>query len=98
MLKIGSDGYVQNIIVGSEDNELIMCGVSYWNHADGEFLKLKLEQAINQGNFEELFWDNLVKDCLNELKIKVHELKSDALFEIDSIQDLEYVENILCVN
>ena len=95
MLKIGKDGYLQKIVVGSEDNELIMCGVSYWSQLDGEFLKQQLEQAVDSNNFEELFWDNLVKENLEKLKIKVHELKSDDLFEIDSLQDLKSLENIL---
>ena len=95
MLKIGADGYLGNIVVGSDHEELIMCGVSYWSQEDGEFLKGKLEQAIEQGGFEEMFWDNLVKDSLDELKIKVHELKSDDLFEIDSLDELNELEALL---
>ena len=95
MLKIGADGYLDNIVVGSDDEELIMCGVSYWNQEDGEFLKAKLEQAVEQGGFEQLFWDNLVKDSLDELKIKVRELKSDDLFEIDSLDELNELEALL---
>lgn len=95
MLKIGTDGYLGNIVVGSDDEELIMCGVSYWSQEDGEFLKGKLEQAIEQGGFEEMFWDNLVKDSLDELKVKVHELKSDDLFEIDSLDELNELEELL---
>ncbi len=72
-----------------------MCGVSYWSQEDGEFLKGKLEQAVEQGIFEQLFWDNLVKDSLDELKIKVRELKSDDLFEIDSIEELNELEGFL---
>lgn len=95
MLKIGPDGYLDNIVVGSDDEELIMCGVSYWNQEDGEFLKAKLEQAVEEGGFEQLFWDNLVKDSLDELKIKVRELKSDDLFEIDSLDELNELEELL---
>ena len=95
MLKIGADGYLDNIVVGSDDEELIMCGVSYWSQEDGEFLKAKLEQAVEQGGFEQLFWDNLVKDSLDELKIKVRELKSDDLFEIDSLDELNELEELL---
>ncbi|WP_343290389.1 sugar phosphate nucleotidyltransferase [Turicibacter bilis] len=98
MLKIGTDGYLNNIVVGSDDEELIMCGVSYWNQEDGEFLKVKLEQAVEQGGFEQLFWDNLVKESLDELKIKVRELKSDDLFEIDSLDELSQVERMLQTN
>ena len=72
-----------------------MCGVSYWNQEDGEFLKAKLEQAVEQSGFEQLFWDNLVKDSLDELKIKVCELKSDDLFEIDSLHELNELEELL---
>ena len=95
MLKIGTDGYLDNIVVGSDDEELIMCGVSYWSQEDGEFLKGKLEQAVEQGGFEQLFWDNLVKDSLDELKIEVRELKSDDLFEIDSLDELNELEALL---
>lgn len=98
MLKIGTDGYLGNIVVGSDHEELIMCGVSYWSQEDGEFLKGKLEQAIEQGGFEEMFWDNLVKDSLDELKVKVHELKSDDLFEIDSLDELNQLEQLLQTN
>ncbi|MBS3202824.1 NTP transferase domain-containing protein [Turicibacter bilis] len=95
MLKIGPDGYLDNIVVGSDDEELIMCGVSYWNQEDGEFLKAKLEQAVEEGGFEQLFWDNLVKDSLDELKIRVRELRSDDLFEIDSLDELNELEELL---
>ena len=95
MLKIGKDGYLDNIVVGSDDEELIMCGVSYWSQEDGEFLKAKLEQAVEQGGFEQLFWDNLVKDSLDELKIRVRELQSDDLFEIDSLDELNELEELL---
>ena len=95
ILKIGADGYLDNILVGSDDEELIMCGVSYWSQEDGEFLKEKLQQAVEQGGFEQLFWDNLVKDSLDELKIKVRELKSDDLFEIDSLDELNELEALL---
>ena len=95
MLKVGTNGYLDNIVVGSDDEELIMCGVSYWNQEDGEFLKAKLEQAVEEGGFEQLFWDNLVKDSLDELKIEVRELKSDDLFEIDSLDELNELEALL---
>lgn len=98
MLKVGADSYLENIVVGSDDEELIMCGVSYWSQEDGEFLKGKLEQAVKQGGFEQLFWDNLVKDSLDELKIKVRELKSDDLFEIDSLDELNQLEQLLKTN
>ncbi len=95
MLKVDANHYLENIVVGSENQELIMCGVSYWNQVDGEFLCKMLDEAVSNGGFEELFWDDLVKNNLNHLKIKVHELKADDLFEIDSLKELEEVEAYL---
>ena len=54
-----------------------------------------LDEAVSNGGFEELFWDDLVKNNLNHLKIKVRELKADDLFEIDSLKELEEVEAYL---
>ena len=95
MLIRGEQEFLEDIVIGSNDGELIMCGVSYWSKEDGEFLKKKLEQAIESGEFAQLFWDDLVKDNLHQLKIKVRELKSDDLFEVDSIEDLEILETFL---
>lgn len=55
-------------------------------------------EKLEQGGFDQLFWDNLVKDSLGELKIKVRELKSDDLFEIDSLDELNQVEQLLQIN
>lgn len=95
MLIRGEQEFLEDIVIGSNDGELIMCGVSYWNKEDGEFLKKKLEQAIESRKFAELFWDDLVKDNLHHLKIKIRELKSDDLFEVDSIEDLKSLETFL---
>lgn len=95
ILEVDKNSDLKNIIIGSNQEALIMCGVSYWNQKDGDFLKEKLEKAIEIGGFEELFWDNLVKDSLSQLKIKVRELKSDDLFEIDSLEELNVLEQFL---
>lgn len=95
ILNVDESHYLENIVVGSDDDKLIMCGVSYWNQEDGEFLSKELEQAVSNGGFEELFWDDLVKSNLNHLKIKVYELNADDLFEIDSLQELEDVQAYL---
>ena len=95
ILEIDKNNDLKNIIIGSNSEALIMCGVSYWNQKDGEFLKEKLEKAIEMGGYEELFWDNLVKDSLSQLRIKVRELKSDDLFEIDSLEELNALEEFL---
>lgn len=95
MLQVDEDNYLQKIIVGSDSNQLIMSGVSYWNQKDGELLVSFLESLISNSGFEDLFWDNLVKDNLDILSIKVQELDSNDLFEIDSVEELYQLEQFL---
>lgn len=95
ILKVNDNYDLENIVVGSDDEQLIMCGVSYWNQQDGEFLKNQLELAIHKDGFESLFWDDLVKNSLHQLQIKVRELQSDDLFEIDSVKELDELEQYL---
>lgn len=69
----------------------ILSGVSYWSKNDGEKIIKKLEEKINEGNFENLYWDNIVKDNIDILNIKVIPLAENDVFEIDNLEELEYV-------
>ncbi|WP_300383425.1 sugar phosphate nucleotidyltransferase [Clostridium sp.] len=91
MLKTDGNDRVCDIDVGSEDGRYIMCGVSYWNEDDGRYIVKKLEECISKGNFTSLFWDDIVKDNINEINVKLEKLNSDDVYEIDSVDDLEIV-------
>ena len=95
MLKIDEQDNVLNIEVGSEDGEYIMCGVSYWNENDARFIISKLNECIFTGNFSELFWDDIVKNNIKDMNIKIEKIKEDDVYEIDSIEDLEKINYIL---
>ncbi|KAA0548360.1 NTP transferase domain-containing protein [Bacillus sp. BGMRC 2118] len=86
---------VSDIIVGDGDEEFIMCGVSYWSKRDGDIIVKRLEKAVEGGNFQELFWDHMVKDNIQDLNIYLHEMGVYDSFEIDSLDDLNTVEEIL---
>lgn len=95
MLKVDGDNNVLKIETGSEDGQYIMCGVSYWSEVDGSFIVNRLEEYVASGEFTELFWDDIVKDNINSMNIKIEKLESDDVYEIDSLEDLEKLENIL---
>ena len=88
---------VRDIIIGNGKGH-IMSGVSYWTKEDGKYIKQKLEEAIENRNFSELYWDDIVKQNLNNLHIKVKEIDSKDWFEIDSIKDLKIAEQFLAKN
>lgn len=97
MLVTDKNSRVVSIEVGTKSQAHILCGVSYWNEETGLFLKEKLTEAIEGGNFTNLYWDNIVKDNLSSLNIKLEEIQSDASYEIDSIDDLRKVEAAITV-
>ncbi len=90
------DNYkVTAIEVGDGDHEYILCGVSYWSEADGEYIVGKLEEAVAGGSFTELFWDDIVKDNIPDLNVYLQEIHPDDSYEIDSLEDLEKVNKLL---
>lgn len=93
MLNIDEDDRVYDINIGSEDGRYIMCGISYWSEEDGNYIVKKLEESIAKDNFKELFWDEIVKDNINEINVKLEKLSSNDVYEIDSLNDLEVVKN-----
>lgn len=97
MLQIDETNRVVDIIVGSTPGSHIMCGVSYWNREDGEFIQDKLEEAIANNTFKDKYWDNMIKENLDKLNIKVRELKESDLYEIDSLEDLDNIKSLLYI-
>lgn len=96
-LKFDGENNVEDIVVGS-GNGYIMCGISYWGQKEGEFIREKLEKISDIKDYENLYWDNIVKDNISNLNIKIEKLKNDDLFEIDSVEDLEAAERSISGN
>lgn len=95
ILRSDKEDNVINIETGSEDGEYIMCGVSYWNESDASFIVNKLEECIGSRNFTDLFWDDIVKDNIGNMNIKIEKIKDNDVYEIDSLEDLQKINDIL---
>ena len=93
-LKFDDDSNVEDIVVG-DGNGYIMCGISYWSKDEGEYIKEKLEKISDIEDYKNLYWDNIVKENISNLNIKIEKLKKDDLFEIDSVEDLKKAEEEL---
>lgn len=94
MLVFNEENKVEEIQVCS-GNGYIMSGVSYWTEKDGEFIKGRLEEAINSGDFKNLYWDDIVKNNLQSLNIHIRKISGGDCFEIDSVEDLKKAEEFL---
>ena len=94
LLKCDSEGLVKEIVVGSGEGT-ILSGVSYWNTEAGQILNCLLEETVESTDFTNLYWDNLVKDNLDKLIVYKKDIPSDAVFEIDNLDDLEQLKEFL---
>ena len=94
ILEYDNNCKVNKIIVGDGDG-YILSGISYWSKDDAEIIVKELEQCIESENFNNLYWDDIVKNNLSKLDVYIKEIDSNDSFEIDSLDDLAYVEHLL---
>ena len=73
----------------------ILCGVSYWSKNDGILIKDRIEEALKTGDFTNLYWDDIVKNNLKDLDVRVEEINDDDIYEIDNIEELNMVKSIV---
>ncbi|PFK38329.1 CTP--phosphocholine cytidylyltransferase [Bacillus cereus] len=97
IIKHDENDKVYDIEIGDGDDDYILCGISYWSKEDGVHIVKKLEEVVDQEDFGELYWDNIVKDNIQDLNVHLYEIDSNDSFEIDSIEDLKKVEDKLAV-
>lgn len=94
VLVFDKNNIVKDIVVSDGDG-YILSGVSYWNKEDAKIIVRELEEKINNGEFKNLYWDDIVKNNISKLDVKFKEIDSEDSFEIDSIEDLKNVEDYI---
>lgn len=95
MLRFDEDNRIKNIEIGNGEHDYILCGVSYWSERDGLFIAGKLEEALDLNDFSSLYWDDIVKENLNNLSVFIKKINPEDCYEIDSVEELEQVSMIL---
>lgn len=94
VIRFDQNKKVTDIIVTDQGDDYILCGVSYWSKEDGEFISKKLEETIQSRDFKDLYWDDIVKENINDLNVYLQEINLEDTYEIDSIEDLEEVRKL----
>ena len=91
-LDVDANNRVYNIH-DSNGEEYIMSGVSYWTTQDAKVLAHKLQEKIktHPESWEQLYWDDIVKENLSEITVKRHQIACDDWYEIDSLEDYNAV-------
>jgi len=96
-LNFDESGRIYEVEIG-DGTGYIMSGISYWTKEDGLKIREKLEEIIDSGNFEKIYWDDVVRNLLDEINVYIEKINSNDWFEIDSIEDLIKAEKIISDN
>ena len=62
----------------------------------------KVQEAVEVNNSMDIYWDNIAVDNFKDMDVYIEKIQSNDIFEIDSLEDLEYLKrtlkiiNILC--
>ncbi len=90
----GEDGYITR--VGKYGDDCYnMVGVSYFDKADAEKLAAAIDKAYGQAGYEDMFWDDVVNNNLDILKLMVKPVNEGSIIEIDTVDELMEVRKML---
>nr|WP_297573928.1 sugar phosphate nucleotidyltransferase [uncultured Peptostreptococcus sp.] len=93
-LVVDSNDKVTGIDICDGDG-YIMCGVSYWDQTDGQYIKEKLDRIEDIDDYQNKYWDDVVRDNMKDLDVTIKKLEKNDLMEIDNVEDLKRVEDYL---
>lgn len=74
------------------DNCFNMCGLSYFNKEQALLIANEIERIYgNKGQYEDLFWDDVVNSIINKLDLTVFPVNATQIVEIDTVEELETI-------
>ena len=65
-----------------------MAGISYWKKEDAVLIRNAIREAYKTAGHEQLFWDEIVDQELDNLDVTVEEIPADSVVEIDTFDEL----------
>jgi CTP:phosphocholine cytidylyltransferase-like protein len=95
ILRFDQQNRIYDIEIGNGEQDFILCGVSYWSEKDGLYISKKMEEVMSKNDYASLYWDDIVKDNLQELNVYLYKINNEDSYEIDSVEELEQVNKIL---
>ena len=68
-----------------------MVGVSYFKKEDALLLREEIEKAYAIEENGNLFWDDVVNQNLDKLRLKIEPVSEGQIVEIDTVEELESI-------
>ena len=84
------DGYISRVGKGGSDT-YNMVGISYFKREDAAVLREEIEKAYAIEENGDLFWDDVVNQNLNKLRLTVEPVNEGQLVEIDTVEELKKI-------
>lgn len=79
--------------VGKGGSDLYnMVGIAYFMHKEAQVLKEVIEEAYKVENNSQLFWDDVVNQNLDRLRLYVEPVQEGQLVEIDTMEELREID------
>lgn len=94
------NGYSDDWVFDLDDNGFItrvgkcgtdtynMVGVSYFKQKDAEIIANAVLEAYKHEGHEQLYWDEIVDQQLDKLKLVINPVTAEQIVEIDSVDEL----------
>lgn len=75
------------------DDVYNMCGVAWFKAKDAAMISAAIDEAyLHPGTYENLFWDDIVNQQLQNVDLTVHPVEHTQIVEIDSVAELAVVD------
>ena len=84
------EGYISRVGKGGW-NCYNMAGISWFKNFDAAILANCIENAYGMHHYEDMFWDDVVNQNLDKLKLRVFPIGQDDIVEIDTVEELKKV-------
>ena len=82
------NGRLVHLGIGGE-NEYTTCGFTYLKRKDSLILADAIREAYRHPGHEQLFWDNVLDENLDKIRIQVLPVRDDQTIEIDTLEELK---------
>jgi CTP:phosphocholine cytidylyltransferase-like protein len=84
---LDADGFITRVGKCGTDT-YNMVGVSYFKQKDAEIIANAVLEAYKHEGHEQLYWDEIVDQQLDKLKLVINPVTAEQIVEIDSVDEL----------
>lgn len=96
-MKEDAEGNITDIQIGGE-NEWYMLGQAFWNKEfSRKFIEI-IEKIYDRPETSNLLWEGILREHLQELKMKIRKYPNDVIFEFDTLDELRQFDKSYIFN